>query len=92
MAYNFMEFKDKRVILTGGTKGLGKAIALSFAREGAWVGVNYSSDDESASRTEVELEGLAINSLRLKADVSIGSDVERMIGSVLDEWEYWRFL
>jgi len=56
------------------------------------VGVSYSSDDESASRTEVELEGLAINSLRLKADVSIGSDVERMIGSVLDEWEYWRFL
>jgi 3-oxoacyl-[acyl-carrier protein] reductase len=47
-----MEFKDKRVIVTGGTRGLGKAIALSFAREGAWVGVNYSSDDKSASRTE----------------------------------------
>jgi len=83
-----MEFKDKRVIVTGGTKGLGKAIALSFALEGAWVGINYSSDDESGSRTEVELKGLATKSLLLKADVSIGSDVEMMIGRVLDEWEY----
>jgi len=87
-----MEFKEKRVIITGGTKGLGKAIALSFAREGAWVGVNYSSDDESASRTEVELEGLATKSLLLKAGITIGSDIERMISSVLYEWEYWRSL
>ncbi len=87
-----MEFKDKKVIVAGGTRGLGKAIALSFAREGAWVGVNYSSDDKSASRTEAELEGLATKSLLLKAGISIGSDVERMISSVLYEWEYWRFL
>ena len=76
------------MIVTGGTKGLGKAIALAFAREGAWVGVNYSSDDKSASRTEAELGGLSTKSLLLKADVSIGADVEKMIGSVLDQWEY----
>ena len=76
------------MIVTGGTKGLGKAIALAFAREGAWVGVNYSSDDKSASRTEAELEGLSTKSLLLKADVSIRADVEKMIGSVLDQWEY----
>ena len=83
-----MEFKDKRVIVTGGTKGLGKAIALFFAREGAWVAVSYSSDDKSASNTEAELESLVARSLVLKADVSSKSEVEKMIGTVLDQWEY----
>ncbi len=88
MDHNSAEFKDKRVIVTGGTKGLGKAIALAFAREGAWVGVKYSSDDKSASATEAELGGLATKSLLLKADVSIGADVKKMIGGVLDQWKY----
>ncbi|MBW1673143.1 MAG: SDR family NAD(P)-dependent oxidoreductase, partial [Deltaproteobacteria bacterium] len=83
-----MEFKEKRVIITGGTKGLGKAIALSFAREGAWVGINYSSDDKSASSAEAELKPLATKFILLKADVSSGSDVEKMVRSVLGQWEY----
>ncbi len=83
-----MEFKDKRVIVTGGTKGMGKAVALSFARERAWVAVSYSSDDKSASETEAELESLAARSLVLKADVSSRFEVENMIGTVLDQWEY----
>jgi len=83
-----MEFKEKRVIITGGTKGLGKAIALSFAREGAWVGVNYSSDEKSALSTVEEFENLATKFILLKADVSSGSDVEKMVRSVLGQWEY----
>ena len=83
-----MEFKEKRVIITGGTKGLGKAIALSFAREGAWVGINYSSDDKSALSTVEEFEDLASKFILLKADVSSGSGVRKMINNVLEEWEY----
>jgi 3-oxoacyl-[acyl-carrier protein] reductase len=83
-----MEFKGKRVIITGGTKGLGKAIAISFAREGAWVGVNYSSDDKSASSAEAELKSLTTKCILLKADVSSGSGVRKMINNVLEEWEY----
>jgi 3-oxoacyl-[acyl-carrier protein] reductase len=83
-----MEFKDKRVIVTGGTKGLGRAIGLTFARKGAWVAVNYSSDDEAASKMEAELENLSTNFLLLKADVSSKSAVETMIGRVLEKWEH----
>lgn len=83
-----MEFKDKRVIVTGGTRGLGKTIAFSFAREGAWVAVSYASDEKNASETEAELKKLAARSLLLKADVSSRSEVEKMVGSVLDQWEY----
>ena len=83
-----MEFKDKRVIVTGGTKGLGKAIALSFALEGAGVAVSYATDDKSASKAEEDLKKLAKRSLLLKADVSARPDVEKMVSSVLDRWEY----
>lgn len=85
---NLMVFKDKRVIVTGGTRGLGKTMAFSFAREGAWVAVSYASDEKSASETEAELKKLATRSLLLKADVSSRSEVEKMVGSVLDKWGY----
>lgn len=83
-----MEFKDKRVIVTGGTKGLGRAIGLTFARKGAWVAINYSSDDEAASKMEAELKNLSTNFLLLKADVSSRSAVETMTGRVLEKWEH----
>jgi len=83
-----MIFNDKRVIVTGGTRGLGKTMAFSFAREGAWVAVSYASDEKSASETEAELKKLTARSLLLKADVSSRSEVEKMVGSVLDKWGY----
>jgi 3-oxoacyl-[acyl-carrier protein] reductase len=83
-----MEFKDKRVIVTGGTKGLGRTIGLTFARKGAWVAINYSSDDEAASKMEAELKNLSTNFLVLKADVSSKSAVETMTGRVLENWEH----
>ena len=83
-----MEFKDKRVIVTGGTKGLGKAIALSFAREGAWVAANYAADDLSAADTQSKLADLASKYLVLKADVTSRPDVEHMIKHILEQWEH----
>ncbi len=83
-----MKFKDKRVIITGATKGLGRAIARSFANEGAWVAANYSSDDQSAASTESELAALAPEFMLQKADVTSKSDVEKMIKNVLSQWEY----
>ena len=84
----FMEFKDKRVLITGGTKGLGRATAISFAREGAWVALTYSSDDKAASETESLVKKYASRSLLIKADVSLSSDVKKMTDQVLNQWEY----
>ncbi|MBN1277619.1 MAG: 3-oxoacyl-ACP reductase FabG [Deltaproteobacteria bacterium] len=83
-----MDFKDKRIIVTGGTRGIGKAIALSFAREGAWVCITYSSDEKSALMAEADLKECASNAMVIKADVSSASDVGKMASEVLKEWEY----
>jgi 3-oxoacyl-[acyl-carrier protein] reductase len=83
-----MEFKDKRVVITGGTRGLGRTIAVNFAREGAWVAVSYSSDESSALDTDAELKRISKQFLTIKADVSSKTDVEAMMSNVLSEWEY----
>ena len=83
-----MEYRDKRVVITGGTRGLGKAMALSFAREGARVAVTYSSDETSAAETEAELKALTEEYLLIKADVSVRSDVDAMMSEILHQWEY----
>jgi 3-oxoacyl-[acyl-carrier protein] reductase len=83
-----MEFKDKRVFITGGTRGLGRAVALAFAREGAWVAINYGSDEQGAAGTLEELERLGTVTLALKADVSARPEVEEMVGRLLKEWEH----
>jgi 3-oxoacyl-[acyl-carrier protein] reductase len=83
-----MEFKDKRVLITGGTRGLGRAIAVNFAREGARVAVSYSSDDSSALDTDAELKRFSPQSLTVKADVSSRIAVEKMINDVLSKWDY----
>ncbi len=63
-------------------------MALSFAREGAWVALTYVSDDTSASSAEGELEGLAARYLVLKADVSSRPEVEKVVEAVLHQWEH----
>ena len=64
-----MEFKDKIVVVTGGTRGIGRAISLRFAREGATVFAAYLQNDEAAASLVQESSALpgAINTV--KADV-----------------------
>ncbi len=85
---SIMEFMNKRVIVTGGTKGLGKEIALSFAREGAWVCANYHRDKAAATKMEGELKNFTNKFMLFRADVSSGIDVESMISQVLAQWDY----
>jgi NAD(P)-dependent dehydrogenase (short-subunit alcohol dehydrogenase family) len=46
-----MDFKNKSVVVTGGGKGIGRAVSLAFAREGARLLIGYSSDEEAAIET-----------------------------------------
>ena len=63
--------KGKVALITGASRGIGKAIAIEFAREGAEVIIlNYVKNDEAASETKEELESLGAKVLLAKGDVS----------------------
>lgn len=79
-----MQLKDKVAIVTGAGRGLGKAIALGLAREGAHVVVNYNQSEAGAEELRKEAEGLGVRVLKCKADVARAEDVEKMVKAALD--------
>ncbi len=69
--------KDKTVIVTGGAKGIGKAVALAFAKEGANVVVNYRSTAPDDTVKAIEAEG--VRCLAVQADVSSFEESEKLV-------------
>jgi 3-oxoacyl-[acyl-carrier protein] reductase len=74
-----MEFKDHIVVVTGGTRGIGRAISLMFARQGASVFAAYVSNDQAAAALVAEAQGLAGTIGVIKADVSTSAGAQALI-------------
>jgi 3-oxoacyl-[acyl-carrier protein] reductase len=80
---------DGRVALvTGGGRGIGRAIALALAQDGADVAVVYRRDEESAAATVKEIEGLGRHARAYPADVGDAPVVEAMVAAVLGEFGF----
>ncbi len=71
-------FENKTVIVTGASRGLGKQIALEFAKKGAAVVINYSSAKEEAGKVVNEIKLAGGRAISVQADVSNAADVERL--------------
>lgn len=76
---------NRVAIITGGGRGIGKAVALAYAREGADVAVVARSKDE-IDQAASEIEALGRKGLAVQADVSHPEDVNCMVEAVLDEF------
>jgi 3-oxoacyl-[acyl-carrier protein] reductase len=72
--------KEQRVaVITGGTKGIGKAIARRLSQDDCDVVLNYRQDDESAEAALRDLDGLPGKAVAVKADVSVPDEASRLI-------------
>jgi NAD(P)-dependent dehydrogenase (short-subunit alcohol dehydrogenase family) len=78
--------EGKVALVTGASQGLGRALALAFAREGASIVVN-SRSEERIRPVAREAESLGAEVLALAADVSKSADVERLIGATVERFE-----
>jgi enoyl-[acyl-carrier protein] reductase III len=73
------QFEGKAALITGGTRGIGKAIALRLARDGANVAVNYSRSGEAAETTVADLRALGIDAVAIQCDVGDREAVFEMV-------------
>jgi 3-oxoacyl-[acyl-carrier protein] reductase len=80
-----MSFKDKVVIITGASGGIGSETARIFAKNGANIVVNYFSSPTKAEETLKSVKSLGIEAFKIKADVSNPDDVKNMINNTIEQ-------
>ena len=79
-------------MVTGGSRGIGRAAIDCFARLGANVVINYVRDEQAASETVKSAENSGVEALAVRADVSRVDEAERMIEEALKRFEHVDFL
>jgi 3-oxoacyl-[acyl-carrier protein] reductase len=81
-----MELEGKVAIVTGGSLGIGSAIALGLGKAGCDVALNYRKHDEEAKAISEEIKGMGRRSMVVKADVSKTLDAQKMVENVVNEF------
>jgi len=83
---------NKTAIVTGGTRGIGRAIVLELAKNGCNVAFNYSKSDDLANELLKEIEALGVKAMAKKADVSDFESAKNMVKEVKDNFGQIDFL
>jgi 3-oxoacyl-[acyl-carrier protein] reductase len=78
--------EERVALITGSSRGIGRAIALDLARNGIRVVINYRSRQEAAEEVAREIGQAGGKAMMVKADVGADGEVKSMVDRVLDEW------
>ena len=78
---------DPVAVVTGASRGIGRAIALVLAAQGAKVVVNYANSPEAAAAVVKEIHDFGGGAIAIKADVSQAVEVDAMIEQVMAKWQ-----
>lgn len=77
---------NKLAIITGGTRGIGKQIALTFAKEGYNIAINYRTENEDLKNTKKEIEENNVKCFTFQGDVTNFKDCEQFIKQIVEEF------
>lgn len=81
-----IRLNERKALITGGSRGIGRATALLFARAGADVAVNYVNNKDAAEEVKRSVEALGRECLVFRAQMASKSDVDAMVSGILERW------
>ena len=81
-----MELQDKVALITGASRGIGKAIALGLAKEGTHVAINYVKNHELAKKVAEKARSYGVNAKTYQADVSNFNQVKTMVEEIVQDF------
>ena len=92
MTIDSADLKGKVAVVTGGSRGIGRATVDCFAKLGANVVVNYLKDESAATATVDEAKGAGVGALAVQADVSRADEAARVIEAAVKRFGRLDFL
>ncbi len=78
-----MIFQDRSALVTGGSRGIGRAVALELARGGANIAIAYAGNEEAAAETLAACKALGVQAIAIRADVRRAEDCAEMVKETL---------
>ena len=78
--------EGRKVLITGGSRGIGRATAILFAKAGCDLAINFINQKEAAEKVREEIDKIGRECLVFKADISQNNDVNSMVKEVIDKW------
>jgi 3-oxoacyl-[acyl-carrier protein] reductase len=76
----------KKALITGGSRGIGRATAILFAKAGCDVAINYINQKEAAEKVREEIDKVGQECLVFRADISKKNDINSMIEGIMQKW------
>lgn len=78
-----MTLQGKNALVTGSSRGIGKAIALQLAKQGVNIAVNFAGNEERAEEVVQEIKNLGVSAIKIKANVADEKEVKSMVKEII---------